>query len=269
MSLVLFEKQTLWTGTDVSIGTPSNGGQHWWLNDNTCVADAVNIPALAWFRIPTNGADRLFIQWGGKVASLNNVTAVTNSSLRATALGMPFVDPNAVGFVQPPIVAGGVATRIVLARAGQGLNMTIISGGASDAQSPAQANTNPGVSTFDSTLFGSGGRPLNMTAMLHALVTTGETPVVDDPTGWFLEISRPVYLTTINPASSNPALGNAGIGGIAVVWLALKAVNALTVGASPALGITGSLVALKYKDVATVDPRDDKHSHLPGKAFGV
>lgn len=264
MALIRTGRRVLWQSASASL-VPTASPDHVWFTagniggtatGSTFTRDGTNVIQSAWHKIDVRNADFLKIVWAGSVLTNTNVTAVTASSMRAAAIGVSLAetgsdfDTTTANWALPPAVAtcqAAATPAATLAMSGQSLHLLLQSNGDLDIAGAWNRGQ------FDNSMFNGGGSVLTQACTLQYLAA-GITPAVGHRTAWEIRVGQPNTCSTTAPSGTfnNDPLR---VSGLQTVWFCAKSVNSYTLGATPALTIAGTLVALTYKEVFPLDPR--------------
>lgn len=243
MSLVLIDKQTLWSRA-VADGAmtvmTTSGSRNAFVpgSPGTMAQGSSAIPIEWWIKIPLYGADALCIQADFKLSAVANLTTVTSSNVNLMAAGKPFIDPGFEPAQKPCVVRfDDLVDATNTSQYGDQLY-----GQFSDVgQEGVQLST---AGTFTQ----ASGQP----ALCILEGAGGRTPLANDYISWHAWIGkRPMQSNTAGATFFEPR-----VSGYEAVWVVIAHSTVGTVASSNAqLTLAGQIVALKYLDVQYTQTR--------------
>jgi len=252
MSLVLHSRIPLWSndGTAAITGL-TFGGARWLVPGGTSVTASPD--ATTWVKVNPHGADALAIQYTAKVVNVGGATAYSGGNWAIPAVGMLY-DYNDADLV-PHFVQGSPAGYVSSSTLARGFQFWWMD---------ESHNHTSGLAASD----------LASTSISSMFPNTA-APADNDRTGNTLWLIRKPFRTHGSATAFNSVAAFSqvpwehGISGCAAIWLAVSMFQNQTTGTPADMRLKAQMDVLLFHDVATIDPRDDKHSHLPGRAFGV
>jgi len=248
MARVLVERQTLWTSAGTTALTSASGTHWWWNTSNDFTSSGTNSTSAFWFPIPVCGADFLTISWVGKLGTTSGLTAATSSDLRAGVVGLSVYDSSLqAGAVAPYITTNTIAVGTSAVQSQRAYDPALL------------VLPTANITTAQAAGFEQQGA-FNVTLGYNAMFPgDGTNPTTGDTVCWELAIGKKQGIQI--SAGNGMIVNEPRVSGLDTVWFACKTIASVTDG-SVSMVIIGDLLASKYVEVNSLDPRDASNTRL-------